>query len=73
MELRRLGITPTGNKQVDKALLKHAKENKAELIVENKIRNEKSNNEIDKDRANLEEIRTGAMALAELNRILLNI
>ena len=73
MELRKLGITPTGDKQVDKVLLKQAKEKKAEHIIENKIQNEKVNNEADKDRAMLEEIRTGAMALAELNRVLLGI
>ena len=70
-ELRRLGITPTGNKIIDKAKLKNAKIEEAENKLEQKICEKPNNN--DKEREELEKVRTGAMTLAQINRILLNI
>ena len=79
MELRKLGITPSGNKMVDAAKLEEAK---AELIT--KIKNkeqEKSRaglqlqvvNEVydtqAAQRSEMEEKRLGAMTVSELNRL----
>ena len=79
MELHRLGISPSGNKSVDKAKLEQAK---AELIT--KIQNkEKENHQAalgvqtidpvednqNAQRAEMEEQRLGAMTVAELNRL----
>ena len=74
MELRKLGIKPTGKKQVDKARLEEEKKKLAEKIhdkIENKqnVQNDNSNVE----RAKMEEQRLGAMTVAELNKILLGI
>ena len=70
-ELRRLGIAPTGIKHVDKARLEQAKAEKAQKVLENKI--ESSPQKADEEREKLEQLRTGAMALAQINRILLGI
>ncbi len=74
-ELMRLGIAPSGDKNIDKAKLQQAK---AELLQKNKEQNRNENNQnfqlaqIDKyenpEREKLEELRPGAMTVAELNR-----
>ena len=79
MELRRLGIAPSGNKSVDAAKLEQAKN---ELIT--KIKNKEAENEradigvqvaapVDEvqnaKRSEMEEKRLGAMTVAELNRL----
>lgn len=78
-ELMRLGISPSGNKTIDKGKLEQAK---TELIqkIQNKNQEEEKNElqvEIigavqdsqDSKRAQMEEQRLGAMTLAELNRM----
>lgn len=70
-ELRQMGITPTGNKIIDTAKLKNAKAEKAENLLEQKINENPDKN--DKEREELERVRTGAMTLAQINRVLLNI
>ena len=78
-ELKRLGITPSGNKSIDTAKLEKAK---AELItkISNKVHEENKNNlhvnaiePVDgtqnNQRAELETQRLGAMTVAELNKI----
>ena len=69
MELVQLGIRPTGNQRVDKAKLTEIKTEKAEKVLEDRIQNDKSNN-VDEDRKKLEELKTGAVQLAQINRIL---
>lgn len=67
MELRKLGITPSGNKTIDCARLvqeKHRLEEKFEV---------KEQALPDIEREKLEEQRTGATALAEINKILLGL
>ena len=79
LELRRLGLTPSGNKEIDKAKLARAKE---ELITKIKSHEQNSNNENlqiqtiapadeieNSKRAEMEEQRLGAMTIAELNRL----
>ena len=83
MELRKLGIAPSGNKMVDAAKLEQAK---AELIT--KIKNKEQEearaglqvqviNEVydtqASQRSQMEEQRLGAMTVAELNRLYFNI
>ena len=78
-ELMRLGIAPSGNKQVDKGKLEQAK---AELIQKIQTRQQEEQKQELKiqplegvqdsqmsERARLEESRLGAMTVAELNRL----
>ena len=78
-ELMRLGITPSGNKSVDKNKLEQAK---TELIQKIQTRNNEEEKQSlhvqplegvqdtqDSKRAQMEEQRLGAMTLAELNRM----
>lgn len=67
MELRKLGITPSGSKTIDRGKLvkaKHQLEEKFEV---------KEQALPDTEREKLEEQRTGATALAEINKILLGL
>lgn len=69
MELRKLGITPSGNKTIDRGKLvqeKHRLEEKFKV-------EDKQPNENQTEREKLEEQRTGATALAEINKILLGL
>lgn len=79
LELRRLGLTPSGNKEIDKSKLARAKE---ELITKIKSHEQNINNENlqiqtiapadeieNSKRAEMEEQRLGAMTIAELNRL----
>ena len=77
-ELRKLGITPTGDKSIDSQRLNQAKQ----ALIE-KIQSKENNNEqnigvqtispVDEaensKRAEMEEQRLGAMTVAELNRL----
>ncbi len=78
-ELMRLGISPSGNKTIDKGKLEQAK---TELIqkIQNKNQEEEKNelqvetigavqDSQDFKRAQMEEQRLGAMTIAELNRM----
>lgn len=77
-ELKALGLTPSGNKNADKAKLQQAK---AELIQKIQEKDDGQNNNLqvqtiepvdkaqDSKRADLEEQRLGAMTVAELNRL----
>lgn len=78
-ELMRLGISPSGNKTIDKGKLEQAK---TELIqkIQNKNQEEEKNelqvetigavqDSQDVKRAQMEEQRLGAMTIAELNRM----
>ena len=71
-ELRKLGIRPTGNKQIDKTRLTEIKSKQAEKVLESQIQKSSDDN-TDKEREQLERVKVGAMQLAELNKILLNI
>ena len=66
-ELMKLGITPSGNKYIDKSRLQTALEEQEEQFLLAKI-NAKPDNS-DKERSELEELRNGAMTIAELNRL----
>ncbi len=69
MELRKLGITPSGNKTVDRGKLvqeKHRLEEKFKIEPQQPDKNQA-------EREKLEEQRTGATALAEINKILLGL
>ena len=78
-ELMRLGIAPSGNKQVDKGKLEQAK---AELIQKIQTREQEEQKQDiqvpplegvhdsqNTERPQLEESRLGAMTVAELNRL----
>lgn len=67
MELRKLGITPSGNKTIDRQKLVDAKRHLEEKF---EIKKETAPNI---EREKLEEQRTGATALAEINKILLGL
>lgn len=67
MELRKLGITPSGNKTVDRGKLEQEKHK-----LEQKFKvEEKALPDVEREK--LEEQRTGATALAEINKILLGL
>ena len=66
-ELMKLGITPSGNKYIDRSRLQAALEEKEEQFVLAKIQANPQNS--DKERLELEELRTGAMTIAELNKL----
>ena len=63
----KLGITPSGNKYIDKSRLQSALEEKEEQFVLAKIQANPQNS--DSERLELEELRTGAMTIAELNKL----
>lgn len=67
MELRKLGITPSGNKTVDRGKLIQEKQRLEEKF---KVEEQALPN---LEREKLEEQRTGATALAEINKILLGL
>ena len=79
MELHRLGITPCGNKQADKARLQaekakivkqiKLKAESAQRPEKNQLTDEKEKTEL-LEKAQLEEERLGAKTIAELNKIL---
>lgn len=68
MEMRKLGLTPTGNKAVDKATLEAEKMKLAQKIQAKT--EDKSPEKTDNSREMLEEQKLGAMTVAELNKIL---
>lgn len=65
--LRQLGLSPTGNVELDKSRLKSAIENRIEKFELKKAEEE------NQERKRLEEERTGAAALAELNKLFLGL
>ncbi len=70
-ELQRLGITPSGNKAIDKAKLEKAKEKteeRFEIFDEIEIADKKQ-----LEREQMEIDRQGATTLAEINKILLGL
>lgn len=81
-ELMKLGIAPSGNKEIDKSKLNKAKQ---ELIEKIKTKEENDNKSArfqplnpveeneDPKRAEMEEQRLGAMTVAELNRLFFHI
>ena len=69
-ELLALGLTPTGNKAIDKSRLQAAKQELAEKIKE-KFKEELQEKSInDPERSQMEEQKLGAMTVADLNKIL---
>lgn len=82
-ELRRLGISPSGNKTVDKAKLEQAKTELITKIKEKEQVETKSDIQVQvidpadeiqyAQRAEMEEQRLGAMTVAQLNRIYFNL
>ena len=72
-ELYRLGIKPTGIKELDKAKLKAEKEkiiNQIKQKAENIEQTDKIENKETIEKARLEEERLGAKTVSELNKIL---
>ena len=69
-ELLKLGLTPTGNKAVDKGRLEAAKQELAEKIQDKFQEQMQQGNVQDTQRSQMEESRLGAMTVAELNKIL---
>ena len=72
-ELRKYGLTPSGNKEIDKSRLAQAKlkqEQAEEFLLEDISKPDENK---DTERALLEELRTGATELAKINRVLLGI
>lgn len=82
-ELMRLGIAPTGSKDVDKAKLAEAKAELIEKIKQKETHSQKQELQVqpitpvdtvqDSKRAEMEEQRLGAMNIAELNKIYFNL
>ena len=69
MELRKLGITPSGSKAIDRQKLADEKRRLEEKF---EVKHSDSNkNQL--ERENLEKQRIGATALAEINKILLGL
>lgn len=69
IELRKLGISPSGNKTVDRGKLEQEKRKLEEKFEIKNLDTDKNQLE----REQLEERRTGATALAEINKILLGL
>ena len=69
-ELLQLGLTPTGNKNADKARLQTEKQKLAEKIMEKVQEQQPVQQNENVQRAQMEEQRLGAMNVAELNKIL---
>lgn len=75
-KLKKLGLTPTGNPSIDRALLVQAINERVKKIEEKKkeeLKKIEKNNPKDEERKKLEEERLGAKALGEQNRIFFNI
>ena len=72
-ELQKYGVPKSGDKKIDKARLETVKnrEDRAEQIVEQRLENHEGEDYI--NRSKLEELRVGAMTLAEINRVILGI
>lgn len=72
-ELEKYGVPKTGKKTIDKERLENVKEKeiKAERIAEMKLENHEGEEYI--NRAHLEELKIGAMTLAEINRVILGL
>ena len=68
-EMRSLGLTPTGNKQVDKATLEQKKQELAKKIQE-KAETKQPDVADNSQRKKLEVEKLGAMTVAELNKLL---
>ena len=71
-ELKKLGLTPSGNKQIDKTRLSKAKQAFVDKLQDEYVKERRDQNS-GIVQSSLEEERPGAMALAELNKILLGI
>ena len=71
-ELRKYGLQLTGNKQVDKGRLAQAKQEFVEGLQE-RYDIDFQEDKVNPQRVSMEEERPGAMAVAQLNRILLGI
>lgn len=72
-ELYKLGIKPTGNKQIDKAKLEEEKQKIIQRIQDKIETSKNTENKEDKERVQMEEERLGAKTVGELNRILFGI
>lgn len=75
-ELMKLGIAPSGNKAVDKGKLERAKEELVQKIQNKEFEQQKKELQIqpleaakEVEKSRLEELRPGAMTVAELNRL----
>lgn len=70
-ELMKLGLSPTGNKAVDKGRLEAAKREIAEKIKDKfQEQMQQSGNVVDAQREQMEVQKLGAMNVAELNKLL---
>jgi len=69
-ELARLGLSPTGNKEVDKGRLQAAKEELARKVQDKFQEQLKQVDQVDMQRIQMEEQKLGVMTVAELNKIL---
>lgn len=69
--LKMLGLSPTGNEQLDKSRLQSAIKNQIEKFELKKAQEEKT--EDNSERNALEEQRNGAIALGELNKFFLGL
>ena len=69
-ELRELGLTPTGDKNIDKARVETEKQKLAQKIEEKMETKQPENSGEMAQRASMEVQKIGAMNVAELNKIL---
>lgn len=80
-ELMQMGITPSGNKNTDAAKLKQLKTELIEKIQTKQEKEQKQSIQVQpleatketQEKQKLEEERTGAMTLAELNKLYFNL
>lgn len=75
-ELMKLGIAPSGNKSIDKTKLEQAKAELIQKIQTKQQEEQKQSLQVqpleaveDTQRAQMEELRPGAMTVAELNKL----
>ena len=71
-ELQKYGLTPTGNKQVDKSRLNSARQNFVDKLKDELSKETTPNSHTYPD-SSLEEKRVGANMVAEINKILLGL
>ena len=71
-EMLALGLTPTGDKEADRATLEAEKKRLAEKALKAREANIQNNSD-NKEKSEMEIQKAGAMNLAELNKILLGL
>jgi hypothetical protein len=72
-ELMKLGITPSGNKYIDKTKLEQAQQKTESKFEVDETQNKNQKDEQQTQKEQMEEQRVGATNLAEINKVLLGL